>query len=141
MSEYKFLIFLVIAVIFLMIHLFSVWLNKDSYEYFDGTGTITRINMDDYGDTWFYIDINVGGTVYSTQSDTYRKKPDNIKKGDVVKIKYCYIKGNDVRCYITQDGFERVIQENQNKKPIMLYIAIVCFLIFAFMLVKTLLKF
>ena len=45
MSEYKFVLFLVIAIIFLLIHLFNVKNNNEQVEEYDGIGMITRINI------------------------------------------------------------------------------------------------
>ena len=141
MSEYKFILFLVIAVIFLLIHLFIVKLNSsEQIEQYDGFGMITRINMNERGRTWYYVDININGKIYSAQTDPYQTVLDDVKKGDLVSVKYRFTKKGLVRCYITQDGFKRVIQEGRNRKPVMLYAAGVCFLIFLFMLIKTLLK-
>lgn len=140
MSEYKYILFLVIALIFLLIHLFNVKNNSIQTEQFDGVGTITRINMNERGRTWYYVDIYIDGEICSAQTDTY-KKTEDVKKGDTVSVKYRYTKNGSVRCYIAQDGFERVIQEEQNKKPVMLYVAIACFLLFLVSLIKTLLKF
>ncbi len=141
MSEYKFVLFLIIGIIFLLIHLFDVKTDNFQFEQYDGFGTITRINMNERGRTWYYVDININGQVYSAQTDAYKIVPKGVDKGDTVSVKYHFTKNGFVRCYITQDGFERVIQENQNKTPIMLYIAIICFTVFAFMFVKILLNF
>lgn len=141
MSEYKFVLFLIIGLVFLLIHLFNTKTGNSQVEQYDGFGTITRINMNERGRTWYYVNIDINGQVYSAQTDTYQKVPNDVDKGDMVSVKYRFTKNGSVRCYITQYGFERVIQDNQNKKPIMLYISIVCFLIFAFMFIKTLLKF
>lgn len=140
MSEYKYILFLVIAVIFLLIHLFNAKNSSTQTEQFDGVGIITRINMNERGRTWYYVDINIDGKICSAQTDTYKNTKD-VKKGDTVSVKYRFTKNGSVRCYITQDGFERVIQDEQDKRPVMLYIAIACFLIFLFLSIKTLLKF
>ena len=137
MSEYKFVLFLVIAIIFLLIHLFNIKNNNEQVEQYDGFGMITRINMNEIGCTWYYVDININGKIYSAQTDSYQTVPDDVKKGDLVSVKYRFTKNGLVRCYITQDGFERVIQEDRNRKPVMLYAAGVCFLIFLIMLIKS----
>lgn len=137
MSEYKFVLFLVIAVIFFVIHMITSKPGEIRNEQFDGVGVISRINANDSGRTWYYVDININGNIFSAQTDTYNRVPDDVKKGDVVSVKYHFTQKGKVRCYITQSGFERIIQENADRKPVLLYAALVSFLLFLFMLVKT----
>lgn len=139
-NKYKFVLFLVIGAVFLLIYLFNERVDNNKVEQHDGYGTITRILPDENGRTWYYVDINIDGRIYSAQTDTYQRVPDDVDEGDVVSVKYRFAKDGAVLCYITQDGFERVIRDERNKKPIMLYLSIACFLIFLFMLIKTLLK-
>jgi len=134
-SEYGFVLFLIFGIIFLLMYLFTKWLNKTQYEEFDGIGTITRINTTENCNIGLYVDIDINGQMCSAQTDTYRKIPKNTAKGDVVSVKYYFTKKGSARCYITQKGFERVAQENKKHRPVLLCVSLVCFLISLFMLI------
>lgn len=138
MSEYKFIIFLFIAIVFLCFHFVSIRSNRNTVEQINGVGTISRILSDDSGYTWYYINININGAEHTAQTDTYRVVPDEIKVGDEVCVRWRYTKNGKVRCYITEDRFERVIQENEKSRPISLYISLFFFAIFIVLLVKSL---
>lgn len=67
--------------------------------------------------------------------------PNDTKIGDQVNVVYRYTKSGDIRCYINQEGFKRIIQDKYNtQKPVILYIAIFLFAIFAIMLIKYIFK-
>lgn len=140
-GEFKFVIFLILALAFFIIYVITNKGSSKKSETYDGMGTITRINMNDRGDTWYYVDINVNGTIHSAQTDSYVEMPNDTKIGDQVNVVYRYTKSGDIRCYINQEGFKRIIQDKYNtQKPVILYIAIFLFAIFAIMLIKYIFK-
>lgn len=138
MSQYKFVLFLVVSLVFFIIHRISFKPHKVQRQQFDAVGTITRINDNDYGRQWYYVDIVINGEVCSAQTDTYVSVPADTKIGDRVSVRYRYTDHNKVRCYITQEGFQRVISDDVKDTRFFLYSAVVSLAIFLVMLVKML---
>lgn len=135
-SEYKFILVLVVSLIFFIVHFYSGKISRRQIEYLPAIGVITRINTDDDGNSWFYIDLNINGSTYTAQTDRYSVIPRDTAKGDTVQVKYHYTKNNKVLCYIEQSGFERVASFDTSNKPYFLYIAIALFVLFLLMLFK-----
>lgn len=135
-SEYKFVLFFVLAVIFFGIHLISRKVANYNPETFPAVGIIERINQNDAGDTWYYIRLIVNGKEMTAKTDNYHRTPQDASIGDTVNVRYNYIAGGDVACYIDQQGFERVISNAEEGKPILMYCALAFLAIFAFFLVK-----
>lgn len=138
-SEYKFVLFLVLAIIFLVIYLFGRKAENYNPETFPAVGVIERINQNDAGDTWYYIKLIVDGKEVTAKTDSYQRTPESTRIGDTVNIRYNFMAGGDVACYIDQQGFERVIGSGGERKPVTLYCALAFLALFIFFLVKHLL--
>lgn len=139
MSEYKFVLFLIIALFFLFLHRMTVKTKGFEPQYHDGVGRIERVVHDDSGYPWYYVNININGDPCTAKSDTYRSVPEDAGAGDPVRVRYYYTKNDRLRCIITEPGYERFIQEDQPGKPVLLYISIACFGLFLLLLIQKIL--
>lgn len=102
---------------------------------FNAVGIIKRINDDELGNVWFYVDININGIVYSAQTDKYRSIPVNTAIGDYVQVVYRFIDEKMIRCYIVQSGFERIIRDDVKINPLVIIGGLLSFLIIVLLLI------
>lgn len=114
----KFIIFFVLALITYLIYIFSKRTEKGIKEIKEkqktGKGKITRINYNDRGRPWFYVELEIDGKKYEAQTETYVSKPEETDKGDIVNIKYYFTKNGTPRCTIIDKGFESLVYSNDN---------------------------
>lgn len=68
-------------------------------------GTISRIILEDSGDTRYYIKACINGAEREGETYTYKKSPKSVHKGQAVKTEYFFGKNNFVRFSILEEGF------------------------------------
>ena len=135
-NDYKFILFLIIGIIFFAIYLFGRKIDNYNPETQAAIGVIDRINQNDSGDSWHYVRLLIDGKEYRAKTDTYRRSPKDVAIGDTVNVQYRHIANGQVACYINQQGFERVIGSSGQGKPISLYCAMAFFAMFVFFAIK-----
>ncbi len=141
-EQYKLLISLIIAIIFLVSHILTYNRVEEKPKEFNGIGRITRINQNDLGDSWFYVDIVIDGVVHSAKTDSYVLKPEDLEIGNEVNVVYRYTKNGNIRCYINDVGFKRVIEDDVSKKtPVLLFISLAFFALSVLIFLKSIISF
>lgn len=122
MESMKILILLAIALIIYIIYVIS---KKSDEKYnkklkeseIQSVGKITRINLNERGRTWYYIEFEKDGMTHTAQTSSLKKVPDDIQIGDEVNIKYHFTKGGKrALCRIIDDGFESVVNYDDIEK-------------------------
>lgn len=138
-SDYKFVIFLIVALILFAVFLLEKKVTGNNNSYRNSVGRITMVNMTETGNVWYKVAFNDGEKEYVAQSVYYRKSPDDIRIGDSIKIGYYFTRTGSPRCVITEEGFEAVNSGQSNWPTVFLISSAVFLALFLFFLFRKIL--